>query len=71
MAGGGVKRGNVVGGTDAIAGDVVDRPISPKSILATMYHLLGIDPHTHLRDRAGRELPLVPETAEVIREVLA
>jgi hypothetical protein len=71
MAGGGIKRGNVVGATDAIAGDVVDRPISPKSILATMYHLLGIDPHTHLLDRAGRELPLVPESTEVIREALA
>lgn len=71
MAGGGVKRGNVVGATDAIAGDVVDRPISPKSILGTMYHLLGIDPHTCLIDRGGRELPLVPESSEVIREVIA
>ena len=71
MAGGGVTRGNVIGGTDAIAGDVVDRPISPKSILATMYHLLGIDPRTHLHDRSGRELPLVPESAEVIGEALA
>jgi uncharacterized protein (DUF1501 family) len=71
MAGGGVKRGNVIGATDEIAGDVVDRPISPKSILATMYHLLGIDPHTQLLDRNGRGLPLVPDTAEVISEVLA
>lgn len=71
MAGGGVARGNVIGATDSIAGDVVDRPISPKSILATMYHLLGIDPHTHLTDRNGRPLPLVPESAEVIGEALA
>ncbi|MFO1095721.1 MAG: DUF1501 domain-containing protein [Planctomycetaceae bacterium] len=71
MAGGGVQRGNVIGATDEIAGDVVDRPISPKSILATMYHLLGIDPHTQLFDRSGRGLPLVPDTAEVITEVLA
>jgi arylsulfatase A-like enzyme len=30
MAGGGVARGRVVGKTDKIAGDVVERPVSPK-----------------------------------------
>ncbi|HEX5104508.1 MAG TPA: DUF1501 domain-containing protein, partial [Pirellulaceae bacterium] len=43
LAGGGTHRGKVIGATDKIAGDVVDRPISPKDLLATMYHLLGID----------------------------
>ncbi len=71
LAGGGIARGNVVGQTDAIAGDVVDRPISPKSLLATMYHLLGIDPRTTLSDRGGRPIPLVPEEAEVVTELLA
>jgi arylsulfatase A-like enzyme len=71
FAGGGIARGNVVGGTDAIAGDVVDRPISPKSLLATMYHLLGIDPRSMVPDSAGRPTPLVPEEAEVVPEMLA
>ena len=44
LVGGGVARGKVVGRTDKIAGTVLDTPISPKDILATMYHLLGIDP---------------------------
>src|SRR5438874_1136457 len=44
FAGGGVARGNIVGRTDKQAGTVVDRPVSPKDILATTYHLLGIDP---------------------------
>ena len=43
-AGGGMGRGNVVGRTDAIAGDVRDTPVSPKDVLATAFHLLGIDP---------------------------
>ena len=47
LAGGGVARGKVVGKTDRIAGDVSERPVSPKDILATAYHLLGIDPETH------------------------
>src|SRR5262249_45255062 len=45
MAGGGVARGRVVGKTDKIAGDVVERPVSPKDVLATAYHLLGVDFH--------------------------
>lgn len=69
MAGGGTVRGRVVGRTDKLAGDVVDRPVSPKDQLATMYHLLGIDPHTKLRDGVGRPLPLVE--GEVISDVLA
>ncbi len=71
LAGGGIAHGNVVGQTDAIAGDVVDRPVSPKSLLATMYHLLGIDPRMTIRDHAGRPIPLVPDEAEVLPELLA
>ena len=64
------KEQRVVGKTDKIAGTVVDRPVSPKDILATLYHLLGIDPHTTLRDRTGRPVPLVAD-GEVIAELLA
>jgi hypothetical protein len=69
IAGAGIKRGHVVGATDKHAGDVIDRPISPKDLLATMYELLGIDPHLLLQDRQGRPLPLVD--GEVIAEALA
>jgi arylsulfatase A-like enzyme len=69
LAGGGVARGKVVGKSDQIAGTVADRPISPKDVLATVYHLLGIDPHTTLTDRTNRPIPLVD--GHVIAEVLA
>jgi hypothetical protein len=69
-AGGGVARGKVVGRSDKIAGEVAERPISPKDILATVYHLLGIDPQTHLVDRTGRPIPLVPN-GKVVSELLA
>ncbi len=71
FAGGGIARGRVVGGTDKIAGDVVSNPLSPKDILATMYHLLGIDPHAFLPDRTGRPIPLLPEGSRVVHEMLA
>lgn len=69
MAGGGVKRGQVVGKSDHIGGEVADRPISPKDILATSYHCLGIDPETPLVDRFGRPFKLVD--ADVVPEILA
>ncbi len=58
LAGGGVGRGNVVGRTDKIGGDVENTPVSPKDILATTFHLLGIDPHTLIKDRLNRPLPI-------------
>jgi hypothetical protein len=70
LAGGGVACGRVVGRTDRIAGTVTDRPVSPKDVLATTYHLLGIDPETTLTDRTGRPVPLVPGGA-VLSDVLA
>lgn len=70
LAGGGIARGNVVGKSDKIASDPAERPISPKDVLATILHQLGIDLDTVLSDRQGRPMPLVP-TGEVIREALA
>jgi len=57
LAGGGTARGKVVGRSDSQGADVADTPISPKDILATTLHLLGIDPHTMVTDRQGRPLP--------------
>jgi arylsulfatase A-like enzyme len=69
VAGGGTARGKIVGASDKQAGDVADRPMSPKDLLATMYHLLGIDPQTMIKDRQGRPLPLVE--GEVLHDVFA
>ena len=69
LAGGGIGRGKVVGRSDKIASDPVEHAVSPKDILATTYHLLGVDPDTTLTDRQGRPLPLVPE-GRVISEIV-
>ena len=70
MAGGGVTRGRVIGKTDAIAGTPIDRPLKAKDVLATVYHLLGIDHHTTVTDRQDRPTALLPY-GDVIREALA
>lgn len=69
LAGGGVKRGTVVGKTDPIGGEPVERPLTAKDILSTIYHLLGIERHTLLTDRVGRPVPLVAY-GDVIPEIL-
>jgi uncharacterized protein (DUF1501 family) len=69
-AGGGMGRGIVVGRTDKHAGDVEETPISPKDILATALHLLGIDPDSTFKDPQGRPLPLTG-TGRVRPELLA
>jgi hypothetical protein len=61
LAGAGVKAGAVYGSTDREAGFPRENPVSPKDVLATMYHLLGVPADTHLDDREGRPVPLAPE----------
>ncbi|MBM3459948.1 MAG: DUF1501 domain-containing protein, partial [Armatimonadetes bacterium] len=45
FAGAGIKEGAVIGTTDKTGGFPDERPVSPKDVLCTIYHLLGIDPH--------------------------
>ncbi|HEY2250040.1 MAG TPA: DUF1501 domain-containing protein, partial [Planctomycetaceae bacterium] len=68
-AGGGMGRGHLVGRTDSQAGEVVESPISPKDVLATAFHLLGIDPDTTVTDTEGRPLPITG-TGILQRELL-
>ena len=70
IAGAGICRGKVVGRTDRIAGDVEETPVSPQDVLATTYHLLGIDPHTLIHDRTGRPFP-VGGNGRILREILS
>jgi hypothetical protein len=61
MAGGGMGRGTVVGRSDPTGGEVRDIPVSPKDVLATALHLLGIDPHTTVPDRLNRPVAVAGE----------
>ena len=67
-AGGGIGRGQVIGASDRIGGEVRDNPVSPKDILATAFHLLGIDPETTVNDRFDRPVRIVGEGS--VREEL-
>jgi hypothetical protein len=61
MGGGGVRTGQVVGATDAIGSVVVDSPVTPQDLAATIYAALGVPLHTWYRAQDGRPIELVPE----------
>jgi hypothetical protein len=56
LAGGGTRRGVVVGKTDEQAAYPVDRPVSAGDMVATIYQLLGIDPALTVDDLSGRPI---------------
>lgn len=58
VAGGGTKRGFVYGASDKNGEHPAENPVTPDDLAATMYHLLGIDPHTEVRDLANRPVQL-------------
>jgi hypothetical protein len=58
FAGAGFARGRVVGRTDRLGGEVVEGAVSPKDVVATLFHVLGIDPAAEIHDRLGRPYPI-------------
>ena len=58
LAGGGIKRGYVYGSSDRTASYPAENPVRPEDIAATMYYLLGIDPHTEVIGPGDRPLPI-------------
>jgi uncharacterized protein (DUF1501 family) len=69
LAGGGVRRGHVHGASDRSGAFPARDPVRPEDLSATLFHLLGIDPHTEVRDPLNRPLPI--STGSVITGVLA
>ncbi len=70
LAGGGLRVGQVIGGTDRWAGEVSERPVHFQDVIATLYRVLGVDPRaTTLTDPSGRPQFLVDGGAP-IRELL-
>ena len=71
VAGGGTKRGFVLGETDDFSYNVVSDPVSVHDLQATILHLLGID-HTKLTYRfQGRDFRLTDVHGTVVDKILA
>lgn len=69
FAGGGVQGGRVIGASDPNGAVPADRPVQPPDLLATIFHSLGLDPHSYLPGPGGRPFPLVDSGHSPIHEL--
>jgi hypothetical protein len=58
MAGGGIQGGRVYGASDPSGSYPKDQPCRPDDLTATLFHALGFDPETSIRDQLGRPVPI-------------
>lgn len=71
LAGGAFRHGQVIGATDKVAGEAIDRPVAFGEVFATLYHHLGIDTtKVTLDDFSGRPQYLVDGTPAPLAELL-
>jgi hypothetical protein len=69
MAGGGLRVGQVVGGSDSRGEQPNGRPITPQMMMATLYRTLGIDPGQTFPSNTGRPMYILDER-DVIQELI-
>ena len=69
LYGGGLAMGQIVGSTNDKGEHPHDRPLTYQSLLATMYHALGVDPAHTFINQAGRPVPVL-SAGEPIAELL-
>lgn len=69
LGGGGLRGGQIVGATDSRGESPKERPLTPSDIHATIYHVLGIDPHVNFVDHSGRPVAVL-DHGELIRELV-
>lgn len=71
LVGGGIRGGRVIGETDRWAAEVLGGAVSFQDVVATLYHLLGLDPSRPgtLTDATGRPHALV-ESGGVIGDLV-
>jgi hypothetical protein len=69
FAGGGLKMGQYIGATNPSGEYPVTRAYSPQNILATLYHVLGIDPAATVSDHNGRPQYLLDDR-DVVKELV-
>ena len=71
LAGGGMKTGQVIGATDRLGGEAVERPVRFGDVFATLYQNLGIDAvNATVTDLSGRPQFIVENGCEPLRELV-
>lgn len=71
LFGAGLKRGTIVGSTDARGEEPDSQPVSPAEVHATVLHCLRVPHDRTLRTPDGRPVPVLADAAEPIAKALA
>jgi hypothetical protein len=59
LAGGGLRMGQAVGESNSKAEVPRTRPITPQDLMATVFHVLGLQQDLHYLDPSGRPMPMI------------
>jgi hypothetical protein len=70
LAGGGLRMGQAIGESSERIETPRTTPIYPKDLMATVFHVLGINPQQQYVDQSGRPQFLLPEGARAIAELV-
>ncbi|HEV8292991.1 MAG TPA: DUF1501 domain-containing protein, partial [Tepidisphaeraceae bacterium] len=71
VAGGGFKPGMTLGATDDVGFHIVEDPVHPHDLQATILHLLGLDHKKLTYHHEGRDFRLTDVGGELITKILA
>jgi len=69
LSGGGLNMGQVVGESSAKAEYPKTNPITPQDLMATIFHVLGIDPNIQFVNQSGRPVFMIEE-GKIIKELI-
>jgi uncharacterized protein (DUF1501 family) len=69
FAGGGLKMNQIIGASDNRAGYPAARPLWPQDLMATLFHVLGIDPKVQYAHPSGRPMSMLDD-GKAIEELL-
>ena len=61
LAGGGLRMGQVVGESTPKADVPKSKPIRPQDLMATVFHVLGLDPHLQFTNQSGRPVSMIED----------
>ena len=70
LAGAGIRKGVVHGKTDAFGELPAEDPVEPEDLLATVYHLIGVDPTREFKGPGDQPVRILPK-GRIVKSVLA
>jgi uncharacterized protein (DUF1501 family) len=59
VAGGGLRHGQVIGATERDGGNILERPVTPGDLAATIFRHMGVPQDLSYLDNRGRPRPVI------------